>query len=178
MAGIIIWHIEMDVVVKSHYIISKSCSHWNTLEKWTLPYKIHKVGHCDLVQELVRAIHPRCLQTRYGLCKFYRLDLSTQSLRKDGRKDGWMPDNGWSHKLSMSLQLISWAKNQASNPTRNENIWKNAWNTCNPMAAILTSCDLYVGHSDLQTCMLVDPKEANNYIAETSWLLASIGFVP
>jgi len=36
------------------------------------------------------------------------------------------------------------------------------------MGDILTSFDLYVGHSDLQTCMLVDPKEANNYTAETS----------
>jgi len=36
------------------------------------------------------------------------------------------------------------------------------------MGDILTSCDLYVGHSDQQTCMLVDPKEAKNYIAETS----------
>jgi len=115
MAGIIIWHIEKDVVVKSHYIISKSCSHWNTLEKWTLPYKIHKVGHCDLIEELVRAIHPRCLQTTYALCKSYRLDLCHQSVWKDrrteGRTDGWTPDNGWLHKLSLSLQLISWAKN-------------------------------------------------------------------
>jgi len=36
------------------------------------------------------------------------------------------------------------------------------------MGHVLTSCDLNVGHSDLQTCMLVDPKEANNYIAEKS----------
>jgi len=35
------------------------------------------------------------------------------------------------------------------------------------MGDILTFCDLYVGHSDLQICTLVDPKEANNYIAET-----------
>jgi len=42
------------------------------------------------------------------------------------------------------------------------------------MGDILTSCDLYVGHSDLYvghsdllTCMLVDTKEANNNIAET-----------
>jgi len=35
------------------------------------------------------------------------------------------------------------------------------------MGDILTSCDLYVGHSDLQTCMLIEPKEANNNIAET-----------
>jgi len=36
------------------------------------------------------------------------------------------------------------------------------------MGDTLTSCDLNVGHSDLRTSMLVDPKEANNYIAETS----------
>jgi len=41
-------------------------------------------------------------------------------------------------------------------------------NTCNPMGHVLTSGDRNVGHSDLQACMLVDPKEANNYIAETS----------
>jgi len=51
-------------------------------------YKIHKVGRCDLVQELVRAIHPRCLQTTFGLCKSYHLDLCHQSLRKDGRTEG------------------------------------------------------------------------------------------
>jgi len=36
------------------------------------------------------------------------------------------------------------------------------------MVDILTSCDLNVGCSDLPSCMLVDPKEANNSIAETS----------
>jgi len=33
LAGIIIWHIEKDLVVKRLQIISKSCSHLNTLEK-------------------------------------------------------------------------------------------------------------------------------------------------
>ena len=37
-------------VTKNLEITGKSCSHWNTLEKWTLPYKVHKVGHIDLVK--------------------------------------------------------------------------------------------------------------------------------
>jgi len=36
----IIWHIEKNLALKNLLIISKSCSHWNTLEKWTLAYKI------------------------------------------------------------------------------------------------------------------------------------------
>ena len=33
LVGTIIWHIEKDVVVKSHYMIGISCSHLDTLEK-------------------------------------------------------------------------------------------------------------------------------------------------
>ena len=28
-----IWHIDKDLVVKSHSMIGRSCSHWNTWEK-------------------------------------------------------------------------------------------------------------------------------------------------
>jgi len=33
MGGILIWHIENGFAVKNIKIISKSCSHWFTLEK-------------------------------------------------------------------------------------------------------------------------------------------------
>ena len=33
------------------------------LEKLTLPYKILQIGHCDLIQSLLRGSHIMCLHT-------------------------------------------------------------------------------------------------------------------
>ena len=44
--------------------------------KWTLPYEIHKLGHCDLIWYSIRTSHLRCLQTTYGLSKSCHLDMS------------------------------------------------------------------------------------------------------
>ena len=43
-------HVEKDAVVRGYYVISISCFHWKTLERSTLPYEIHKLGHCDLIR--------------------------------------------------------------------------------------------------------------------------------
>ena len=77
-------------------------------KKWKvkLTYIIQNVGHCDLIILWVRASHPKCLWTKYGLSNSDCLDLCHQSLRTDGRT----LDKGWSHKHSLSLQLKSWAK--------------------------------------------------------------------
>jgi len=67
---------------------------------------------------------------------------------------------------------------KVSTPSRNENIWKKSETHVIQLGDILNSCDLNVGHRDLQTYMLVHPKVANNNVAETFWLLASKRFVP
>jgi len=46
------------------------------------------------------------------------------------------------------------------------------------MGDVLTYCDVRVSHSDLYLSMMIDPKEANNIIPETSGLLACRRFVP
>ena len=86
-----------------------SISHWNSLEKWTLSYKIHKVGNCDLIWLWVRANPSFCpldSSWAYSLSISNSTDLCHQSLQIEGRV--W--DNRSLHKLSLTLQLKHWAK--------------------------------------------------------------------
>jgi len=180
MVGWIIWHVEKNFVVNSLYITSKSFSHWNTLEKWTLAYKIGYIGHTDLISGKWCDGHLRTSHVWFELDTSSSYDLCLVNGLTDRRTD-WLMDGRRTTTGDISsaeLKAISWAKNQVSNPCRNYNIWQNSWNACNPMGDSLTSCDLNVGHSDLHPCMLVDPMGANNNITETFQLLACRRFVP
>jgi len=141
----------------------KSYLHWNTLEKWTLAHKIGYIDHIDLIPG--RWIFMDLQYLQFVPC-----------LQTDGLTDGrWTLTDV---KSLAELKALSCAKNHVCTQCRNENIWKNTWNTCNPMGDILTSCDLNIGHIDLNPCMLVDPREANKSTPEILWLPATRRFVP
>ena len=59
------------------------------MEKWTLPYKIHKVGCCDLIGLWVRASPLKCQHNMYRLSNDIKLchqTLQTKGLREGGRE--------------------------------------------------------------------------------------------
>jgi len=92
----IIWHIEKNLAVKSLLIISKTCSHWKTLEKWTLAYKIGLIGHTDLIFGRWCEGH---LGTSHVWFEFHTSSsyhLCLVNGRTDRQTDGQTPDkNGW-----------------------------------------------------------------------------------
>jgi len=118
----------------------KSYLHCNTLEKWTLAHKIGYIEHIDLIP-----------------CRWIFMDLQylqfVPCLQTEGLTDGrWTLTD---IKSIAELRALSCAKDHVCTQCRNENIWKNTWNTWNPMGNIITSCDLNIGHSDLNLCMLL-----------------------
>jgi len=84
----IIWHIEKNLALKNLLIISKLCSHWNTLEKWTLAYKIGLIGHTDLISGRWCEGHLKTYHVWFKVCISSSYDLCLVNGLTDGRMDG------------------------------------------------------------------------------------------
>jgi len=83
MRYMIICHTEMNHLDYSFWIVLDTLSHCYTWGKRNLPNKIKKVGHCDLIQNLVKVIPLGCLHIPYGPCNYYGLHLPGQSLQTE-----------------------------------------------------------------------------------------------
>jgi len=68
-------------------ITSKPYSHWNTLEKWTLAYKIGHIGHTDLISGRWCEGHLRTSHVWFELHISSSYDLCLVNGRTDRRTD-------------------------------------------------------------------------------------------
>jgi len=111
----IIWHIEKNLAVKNLFNISKSCFHWNTLEKWTIAYKIGLIGHTDLISGRWCEGHLRTHHVWFELYISSSYDLCLVNEPTDWWTEGLMDRRRTTmgNISSAELKALSWAKNKS-----------------------------------------------------------------